>query len=306
MVTGHRLARSPEATGASAGPTVAGYVTLLLVAAFGTNVLLSIMLPPAWPLPLLQLVIAAGTVAVAVPLTVWTGRRSRPPRSLRDRGLGWDRARRLDAAVGLGIGMVAATLPIGIAVAMGAFVPVATLVGGDLGLLIGLVVLVLAMVLVATWEELLLRGVLVGELVGTLRRRLPPRLAAGAAVTFGAVLFGLGHAGQPDRPVLLTTWIVAGLVFGAVYLLDGSLALVIGAHAGFNIAHNALLVRADVEGALRLSSLVRIEQVPDHWSLSPGGVIELAGFLLVAVLAMLWIRVRSTRQPTDAVPEERS
>jgi uncharacterized protein len=305
-VTGHPVARIPEATSASAGLTVAGHVSLLLVAAFGTNVVLASILPPAWPLPVLQLVIAAGAVAVAVPLTAWSGRRLRPARSLRDRGLRWDRARRLDAAVGVGIGMVAATLPLGIAVATGAFVPVATLDGGDLGLLVGLGLLVLGMVLVATWEELLLRGVLVGELVGALRRRVPPRLAAAAAVTIGGVLFGLGHAGQPDRPVLLTTWIVAGLVFGAVYLLDGSLALVIGAHAGFNIAHNALLVRADGGGTRRLSSLVRVEQVPDHWWLSTGGVIEMAGFLLVAVLAMLWVRVRSTRQPTPAGPEERS
>jgi membrane protease YdiL (CAAX protease family) len=90
-----------------------------------------------------------------------------------------------------------------VAVATGAFVPVATLSGGDLGLLIGLGLLVLAMVLVATWEELLLRGVLVGELFVALHRRVPPRLAAGAAVTIAAMLFGLGHAGQPDRPALL-------------------------------------------------------------------------------------------------------
>jgi uncharacterized protein len=305
-VTVQPVARIPEVAGGSAGLTVAGHVTMLLVAAFGTNVLLSSILPPAWPLPVLQLVIAAGTVAVAVPLTIWSGRRLRPGRSLRDRGLRWDRARRLDAAVGIGIGMAAATLPLGVAVATGAFVPVATLSGGDLGLLIGLGLLVLAMVLVATWEELLLRGVLVGELFVALHRRVPPRLAAGTAVTIAAMLFGLGHAGQPDRPALLATWIVAGLVFGAVYLLDGSLALVIGAHAGFNVAHNALLVRADIEGTQRLSSLVRIEQVPDHWWLSTGGVIEVSGFLLVGVLAMLWLRVRDARQPTAATQEEQS
>lgn len=298
------VARIPEVAGGSAGLTVAGHVTLLLVAAFGTNVLLSSILPPAWPLPVLQVVIAAGTVAVAVPLTTWSGRRLRPGRSLRDRGLRWDRALRLDAAVGIGI--AAATLPLGVAVATGAFVHVATLSGGDLGLLIGLGLLVMAMVLVAAWEELLLRGVLVGELFGALHRRVPPRLAAGTGVTIAAMLFGLGHAGQPDRPALLATWIVAGLVFGAVYLFDGSLALVVGAHAGFNVAHNALLVRADVEGTQRLSSLVRIEQVPDHWWLSTGGVIEVSGFLLVGVLAMLWLRVRDARQPTAATQEEQS
>lgn len=294
-MTVHTKDQTPTPTRVSRGWRIAGSVTLLLVAAFGTNVLLSGVLPPTWPLPILQVLIAAGTVAVAVPLTAWTGRRLRPVRSLHHRGLRWGGGRDADAIAGVIVGLVAGVLPMGVAIAIGGFGPVAVLDGGDVGLLLGLALLIVAMVLVATWEELLLRGVLVGELVAAFRRRISPRSAAVLAVTLGAVIFGLGHAGQPDRPVLLTTWIVAGLVFGAVYVLDGRLALVIGAHAGFNIAHNAVVVRADVEGTERLSALLRVEQASDTWWMSPGGIIELAGFLLLLVLALLWLRSRDRR-----------
>jgi hypothetical protein len=64
---------------------------------------------------------------------------------------------------------------------------------------------------------------------------------------------------------------------------------VIGAHAAFNITSNVLFARADgvTDG---LSAIMRIEVEPSLTVLRPGGQLEAAAFLLVALLGLLWLR----------------
>jgi hypothetical protein len=129
---------------------------------------------------------------------------------------------------------------------------------------------------------------------------LRPRVAVTVAVAVSATVFGLGHLGQPQHPAMLATWVLAGLVFGTLYVASGDLALPIGAHAAFNIAHNVLLVRTDVAGTDALSTIARIQVDPTTPLLAVGGIIEAAGFLGVGLLGLLWSR--RTRNPSIERP----
>lgn len=54
------------------------------------------------------------------------------------------------------------------------------------------------------------------------------------------LVFGLAHFEQPQGPVFVLTWILAGVVFGLVDIFSGHLALVSGGHAMFNITANVV------------------------------------------------------------------
>lgn len=155
---------------------------------------------------------------------------------------------------------------------------------------------------VGFWEELLLRGVFARSLTDALRRRLRPRAAVTIAVAMSATVFGLGHFGQPEHPAMLATWVLAGLVLGTLYVASGSLALPIGAHAAFNIAHNVLLVRTEIAGTDALSTIAGIQVDPTTPLLAVGGFIEAAGFLGVGLLGLLWLRRTRSRTITHRSP----
>jgi uncharacterized protein len=234
-------------------------------------------------------------VAAALGAVTACHRLLRIPRRLSDYGLTLDRAWLRRAAAGLAIGTMAVAAPATIALATGNAHIVAVLSPGDLGLFAGILPLIIGMVLVGFWEELLLRGVFVGETADALRRRFSGTTSAVAAVLISSTVFGLGHLGQPGHPAFLLTWILAGIVFGAIYVVSGDLALPIGAHAAFNIGHNVLFVRADLAGTDALSALTRIDYPPTPL-LQPGGLLEVAGFLVLGALALTWLHLSSAQR----------
>jgi uncharacterized protein len=142
---------------------------------------------------------------------------------------------------------------------------------------------------------LLLRGVFVGETAAALRARWSGARPAVVAVIISSTVFGLGHLGQPGHPAFLLTWILAGIVFGTIYVVSGDLALPIGAHAAFNIGHNVLFVRADLAGTDALSAVTRIDYAPTPL-LQPGGLLEIAGFLLLGALSLTWLHLSRTQR----------
>jgi uncharacterized protein len=125
-----------------------------------------------------------------------------------------------------------------------------------------------------------------------LRRWLSSRHAIAAGVVLSAVVFTVGHLGQvAERPAFLVTWLLAGLLFGALYVLSGSLALPIGVHAGFNIVAQALFVRTDIRGAEGFSAVTRIDVdlgLPPLFEF--GGAVDGAAWICVGLLAALWLR----------------
>jgi uncharacterized protein len=216
----------------------------------------------AVPLPVLQLLTSVVTVSVALLLVMVSQRLLGAHRGLVDYGLAVDRRWVIDLVAGFGIGLAGLAIPIVLGLALGWFDVVAILDPGALGLWAGSALMLIAMLGVGLWEELLLRGVFVCNAADGLRRWLPARRALAGGVLLAAVVFGLGHLGQPDNPAFVLTWILAGVVFGVIYALSGNLALPIGAHAAFNTAYNVVFVRTDVAGTEDLSAISRIAVDP--------------------------------------------
>jgi membrane protease YdiL (CAAX protease family) len=95
---------------------------------------------------------------------------------------------------------------------------------------------------VAGFEELLFRGVLVGAL--SVGFDVSPWLLAVAS----SVVFGLGHGAQGRLGVLVTTSL--GLVLAAAFVLSGSLLLVVVAHYLVNALEFVVHEGFDVEPTL--------------------------------------------------------
>lgn len=111
---------------------------------------------------------------------------------------------------------------------------------GPVTALIALGATVVAFFIVALWEDLLFRGVLIRELAVGFRSRGVSRVGAAiGAVTVSALVFGSLHV-NAGAEGLSTTFIVlqavvGGLYFGLAYVLTASLALPIGIHLSTNL-----------------------------------------------------------------------
>ncbi len=245
------------------------------------------LVPFELPLPVAQL-LASGAPAVVAVLLVMFSRRFLGARSLTDYGLTIDRCWLIDLTVGFAVAVFAVSIPFLVAMGAGWAEIAATFDAGDLALWPGILVYAVAMVCTGFWEELVLRGVFLCNAADGLRRWLSPHRAIAGGLALSAVVFAVGHLGQTGVVTLLT-FVLSGVVLGVVYLVSGNLALVIGAHAAFNITANVLFSRGG-ENTAGLSAIMRIEVDPTLTLLRPGGLLEAAAFLLLGVFALLWLR----------------
>ena len=257
------------------------------------------LVPFELPLPVAALLASGAPVIVAV-LLVMLSRRLLGGRKLADYGLTIDRRWIIDLTAGLAVGLLAVSIPFTVAIGAGWAQVVATFDPGEMALWPGIALYTVAMLCTGFWEELVLRGVFLCNAADGLRRWLSPHRAVAGALTLSALVFALGHLGQTGMSVTLLTFILSGIVLGIVYLFSGNLALVIGAHATFNITTNVLFARAG--GATDgLSTIMRIEVDPNLTLLRPGGLLEAAAFLLVALLALLWLNHSRAATSPDLV-----
>jgi uncharacterized protein len=210
-------------------------------------------------------------------------------RRLVDHGLAIDRTWMADLAVGFGVGMLAVAVPFLIALTGGWAVVVTTFDPGDLALATGIAVFVLAMLFTGLWKELVLRGVFLCNAADGLRRWLSPYRAVAGGLVLSSLVFAVGHVSQTGASAALVTFILSGVVLGVLYLFSGNLALVIGAHAAFNITSNLLFARAGGPTD-SLSVLMRVEVDPSLPLLASGGVLEFAAFGLLGPFGLLWLR----------------
>jgi uncharacterized protein len=246
------------------------------------------IVPGELPLPLAAL-LASGAPALVAILLVISSQRWLGGRGLADYGLAVDRRWMVDLIAGLGFGLLAVSIPFLVAIGVGRAEVVAVFDAGDLALWPGIVLYVVAMLCTGLWEELVLRGVFLCNAADGLRRWLAPHRAVAGGLVLSAVVFALGHFGQTGASATMLTFILSGVVLGVVYLFSGNLALVIGAHAAFNITSNLLFARAG-EASEGLSAIMRLEVDPDLPLLASGGLLEFAAFALVGLFGLLWLR----------------
>jgi uncharacterized protein len=239
-------------------------------------------------LPVAALLASAAPALVAV-LLVAVSSRWLGGRRLVDYGLAIDRRWIRELAAGLAVGLLAVAVPFLIAISAGWAEVVATFDAGDLALATGILLYVLAMLCTGLWEELVLRGVFLCNAADGLRRWLTPRRAVVGGLVLSSLVFALGHLAQTEASAKLLTFVLSGVVFGVVYLLSGNLALVIGAHAAFNITSNVLFARAG-GAADGLSAVMRLEVDSSLPLLESGGVLEVVAFGLLGIFSLLWLR----------------
>lgn len=157
-------------------------------------------------------------------------------------------------------------------------------------------------------EEILIRGVVM--------RLVWRAFGPVAAILASALLFGVGHIGNPNATVFTTACVAieAGIMLGSFYALTGRLWVSIGVHAGWNFAQGYLF-GANVSGGdfgAAVSSSMPVAGFPD-W-LSGGGFGPEASLPSLAVCTIvgavvLWLASRratvakgqpDTRPPTKS------
>lgn len=243
-----------------------------------------------------EALLASGAAAVVAVLLVIVSGRWLGGRALVDYGLAIDRRWLIDLAAGIGVGLIAVSIPFLLAISVGWAEVVATFDAGDLSLWAGILLYVAAMLCTGLWEELVLRGVFVCNAADGLRRWLSPYRAVIGGLMLSSLVFALGHLPQTGLSATLVTFVLSGVVLGVVYLFSGNLALVIGAHAAFNVTANLLFARAGGPTD-SLSVVMRLEVDPSLPLLRSGGVLEFVAFGLVGLFGLLWLRV--TRGPVS-------
>lgn len=247
----------------------------------------------ALPIPALVLV-AQLTLAVAafVVFAVSTRYLDRG-RSIRAYGLRADRRWCLDLLAGFAIGVLAVTIPSLVAIAAGWYAVSTTFATDSVALWAGLGLIAVAYLCTGFWEELVFRGVLMTNAAEGLRRWFSRPAVLVVALFLQAVIFGVIHVeqwtAQAPHPAFVVTWILAGLVFGLLYLLSDDLALPIGVHAAINAAEAGLFSQtAPAAGGIPV--LVLIEPLSHSILAGHGGLLMVSRTLLAAILGVLWLR----------------
>lgn len=247
---------------------------------------------PLWrdilPLPAVAFVVIGATAVAALVIIQLSGRFLDAGRSIVDYGFAVDRPWLRDLVAGFGIGLAGVSIPFLVGIAVGWFEVAAVFDPGDLSVGAGIMLIVLATLCTGIWEELLARGVILTNAAEGLQSWLSPRYAIVGGVVISGFLFGIAHTGQPDNPLFLLTWVLAGVVLGVLYVLSGNLALVIGIHWSFNIAYQAVFIRTDVNPA-EFSAILRIDLVTQSPLFEFGGVVEIAAWFSVLILGVLWL-----------------
>ncbi len=156
----------------------------------------------------------------------------------------------------------------------------------------------LTFVFMAASEELTARGYQIKNLAEGLNlRSLGSKWALALAVLLTSLLFGLGHAVNPDATALSTFGLfLAGIFYGATYVLTGELALPIGFHIAWNFFENSVF-GFPVSGEQSGVCFISIQQKgPNLWTggeFGPeAGLLSIGGHLIGLLAVAGWVRLR--------------
>jgi membrane protease YdiL (CAAX protease family) len=153
-------------------------------------------------------------------------------------------------------------------------------------------VYVIQWVLVAFWEELINRGLILTSAVEGLRNRwLSDRGAVVAGVVASALIFSITHF--PNSLAAFGSRLLLGVILGAAYVWTDSLALPMGLHFLINFATNNIYGLANVrEAAEVLPMLVQPTFTGPSQFVGVFGVVNSAAVLCVAALTAGYVAFR--------------
>ncbi len=253
--------------------------------------------------------IASG-LSIALAVAVATELLDR--RSLEGLGLVFGSAWWRDLAVGLalGVGLIAVLYLAGMA--LGVYRPrFSPAVPDPLSIVAGFAIVTAFMIVVGIYEELLFRGYLMTNVAEGLTIALDRRAAVFGAVAVSSLGFGALHGLNPNmNPLGIATITVAGVALGLGYAVTGRLALPIGFHITWNLAHFVFgLPVSGLELGVRLLETERVGSAFVHGGeVGPeGGVLGFSTALLGCLLVLAYgrwtgegLRTDLAGPPTDA------
>lgn len=229
-------------------------------------------------------------------------------RYLRDVGLGTSREWVADLGFGLVLGTVLPAVTFALSVALGLVAVTGTFVtrsGPTLpaasGVPVALALFLTAAYFVAVgpFEELLVRGYLLTNLAEGVRwlPGLGPRAALAVATAATSLLFGLGHAANPNATAVGVLTITGyGVFLAAGYLLTGRIAIPIGVHVTWNLALSSVF-GFPVSGVRTPATVVDVAAtgptVVTGGAFGPeGGLVSLAPLAVGTGALLAWVRWR--------------
>lgn len=162
-------------------------------------------------------------------------------RPVREFGLSLDRS----WWCSFGVGAVIATAINGGALLVSLWAGWAKIVGvtrgaGELPFALAMVVVFGYVAVAATWEEFVMRGVLLKNLAEGADGFLPRWGAVGLAVLCSTLVFAFLHGGKVTHASQYGYYLLAGLVLAGAYVLTGELALSVGFHVFYNATQSAV------------------------------------------------------------------
>ncbi|MCP4152223.1 MAG: CPBP family intramembrane metalloprotease, partial [bacterium] len=231
---------------------------------------------PGLQIGILLVLLLAASSLVRVLFGVWPGGRFLDRRTLADVGFRFNKAWWIDFAIGMGLGILMQGIIFGIQYAAGWITVTGTFhtFAPHKNFILLFLPFLANYLSVALAEEWFYRGYLLTNLAEGLNFKKfgskSPQYAIIAAVVVSSVAFGIFHLNNPNAGFLSTVIIVLyGFLFGATYILTGSLALPIGLHFTWNLFLGNVFgfpVSGDVFPSIFVSVFSITQSGPEAWT----------------------------------------
>ncbi|OYR51443.1 CPBP family intramembrane metalloprotease domain-containing protein [Halorubrum sp. Ea8] len=189
----------------------------------------------------LREVLEFSLMAVVLVAAVLIGARLFDRRPAAEYGLALDSEWLRSFAVGGFIGIVINAGTLLTAIAVGWATVTGFFQGSDSLPFLSAMLLVLAYTgVLASWEEFIFRGAMLKNLAEGADGYVPRWVAVGIALLISTGIFAFMHSGKVTGPGGYSYYLLAGLIFGCVYVLTGDLALPMGFHVFYNFSMSAV------------------------------------------------------------------
>jgi len=189
-------------------------------------------------------ILDSAAAVLSIIVSVWLAGRFVDRRRFADFGFRMGRSWWIDLAFGLALGALlqAGIFLVEIAFGMATVAEAGWPAEGAGAFTASMLIILLSIVVGAFAEELWNRGYLLKNLAeGLTFRPFGRKGAIILAALFTAVIFGLGHAANPDAGTVSTlALMLAGILYATAYVLTGELAIPIGYHIAWNFFQGAV------------------------------------------------------------------